>query len=598
MSLGVSMPARARVAGVVCLLLLIALLWAHPLLSASLAHQNDIPVHLRWAEQFLDAFREGWILPRWAYASRGGLGDPTFFYYQPLFYYITTAFALLGIGSERALLLGAMVPYALLAGVVYLGVLRRYPNRQALLGTMFVVSCPLLYFLSTHMAAFPWSLSLPFSVLFVAESSRDEPRPHRLAVLLSLICLSHLLSGLMTLLCTGLGRLIFAFPNRRTLPGNIAWAIGVALGLALSAFFVYPAVTQMNLITPTGWTTGSFDWRKCFIFPTFSLLHHPLHWFAIQWPLALLALAMAVVGVVQRRFGTLNARQVQAQRIAIIALAAVAFGTELAYPLYASLASMQKLQFPYRFVFLASILGSVALVIHLCEGAWARWGRVTRAVVVLLVLAQFGQLAIMERNLYRDGERLLDRAHFMHGLFGQPEYMPAVGGPHWEQYVADGKLDGECRRLDIHCEQTSQHTHAESFTIDTPRAVAVRLPLFAYPAWRLTVDGQPQALAADPDTGTVVAQLTPGRHAVALAWAGLPAEKTGRNVTFVALALLALLLVRAAMRRNVRESELHLAGPHDSLDGLGSLGNLGPLGEPARTQDVPVMQAGARSDAA
>jgi hypothetical protein len=583
-SLGASTPARARLAGAACLLALIALLWAHPLLSASLAHQNDIPVHLRWAEQFLAAFREGWVLPRWAYASRGGLGDPTFFYYQPLFYYITTPIALLGVSSERALMLGAMVPYVLLAGVVYLGVLRRYPNRQALLGAMFVVACPLLYFLSTHMAAFPWSLSLPFSVLFVAESSRDEPRPQRVAILICLVCLSHLLSGLMTLLCAGLGRLIFAFPNRRTLPGNIAWAAGVALGLALSAFFVYPAVTQMSLITPTGWTTGSFDWRKCFIFPTFSLLHHPLHWFAIQWPLALLALVLAVVGVIQRRYGALNPRQVQAQRIAIVALAAVALGTELAYPLYAGLQAMQKLQFPYRFVFLASILGSVALVIHLCEGAWARWGRIARAVVVLLVLAQFGQLAIMERNLYRDGERLMDRAHFMQGVYGQPEYLPAVSGPHWDKYIADGKLDGECRRLGIQCQQTSQHTHAESFTIDTPRAVAVRLPLFAFPAWRLSVDGQPQALVADPDTGTVVAQLAPGRHQVALAWAGLPAEKTGRIITLVALALLALLLVRARMRRAARPAGLHPAALH------------GGVGEPVRTPDAPVVSVKARSD--
>jgi hypothetical protein len=580
-SVGASTSARTRLAGSACLLLLIGLLWAHPLLSMSLGHQNDIPVHLRWAEQFLAAFREGWVLPRWAVASRGGLGDPTFFYYQPLFYYFTTAFALLGVRAERALMLGAMVPYVLLAGVLYLGLLRRYPNRQALLGSMFVVACPLLFFLSTHMAAFPWSLSLPFSVLFVAESSRDEPRPQRLAVLLCLICLSHLLSGLMTLLCTGLGRLIFAFPNRRTLPANLAWAGGVVLGLALSAFFVYPAVTQMGLITPTGWTDGSFDWRKCFIFPTFSLLHHPLHWFAIQWPLALLALAMAIFGMRQRRYGALNPRQVQAQRIALIALAAVAFGTELAYPLYAGIGAMQKLQFPYRFVFLACILGNVAFVIHLCEGAWARWGRPARALAVLLVLAQFGQLAIMERNLYRDGERLLDRATFMQGMFGQPEYVPAVAGPHWRQYVDDGKLDGECRRLDIRCAPLLQKTHAQSVMIDTPRALAVRMPLFAFPAWTVTVDGHAQALRADPDTGTILVQLTPGHHLVAMRWTGLPAEATGRNITWAALALLLLLVARASVRRRALQAH---AGVHTPVR----------AGHPA---DTP-LPAEAHSDAA
>jgi hypothetical protein len=53
-----------------------------------LPHQNDLLVHLQWSDQFLSALRDGVPLPRWAHASVNGLGDPTFVYYQPLFYYL------------------------------------------------------------------------------------------------------------------------------------------------------------------------------------------------------------------------------------------------------------------------------------------------------------------------------------------------------------------------------------------------------------------------------------------------------------------------------------------------------------------------------
>jgi hypothetical protein len=541
---------RSRLPGALGVLAFICLLWLIPVATSSLGHQNDIPVHLRWAEQFLAALREGWILPRWAHASRYGLGDPTFVYYQPLLYYFSSAFALLGARAETALLLAAAMPYVLLGGFTYFGVLRSYPSRNALLGTLFVVGCPLLYFLSTYMAGFPWTLSIPFSVLFIAESTRDRPRPPYLALLLCFVCLSHLLSGLMTLLCTGLGRLVFAFPNRRTLPGHLAWAAGVVLGLALAAFFVYPAVTQLALITPTGWTQGNgFDWRKCFIFPTFTALRHGLHWFAIQWPLALLALAMAVMSLLQYANRNNNPAQVRACRIAVVALAAVVFSTELAYPLYAHLAPMQKLQFPYRFIFLACILGNVAFVIHLNEGVWARWGKLARTAAVLLVAAQCAQLALLEWNMARNGERLLTREAFMQGKFGQPEYLPAVAGPHWEAWVKDGKLAGECRRLAIDCADVRQRTHDLSLTVTAPAATSLRLPVFAYPAWQVEVDGRAQALHADPDTGLVLVALAPGRHAVTLAWSRLPAEVTGLWISALALCLMLALFVLERRRR-------------------------------------------------
>jgi len=533
------------------LLAFVLLLWAQPLFELRLPKQVDILVHLRWSDQFLAALQDGRLLPRWAWASFGGLGDPTFSYYQPLFYYITSAYALLGASPPRALLLGALTPFVMLGLIVQFSIFKRYGARRALLGACFIVFCPVLFFLAAQMAAYPWTLSLPFSILFIRESVRDEPRPARLAILLALLCLSHLLSGLIALMATGVGRLVLHPPARHNLVRHGAWLLGVVLGLGLAAFFIYPAVTQLGLINPQGWTGGdNFDWRRAFAFPTFTFMQYGLRWAAIQWPFAVFALAMCLLVLLAKKAAMPTPGQVLARRFAVVALAALALGSELAYPLYALLPPLQKIQFPYRFVFVATILASIALVLHLYEGGWSRWNRLLRLAALAIFAAYFAQTLLLQWQIHKGGLELPQREQYMQGVFGQPEYLPAVRGPQWKAWVADGGLIGECLRLQIACTPArDDQTHAFNATIETPRAVGVRLPMFAYPAWQLVVDGAPQALVADPETGVVLARLAPGRHDVALRWIGLPADATGRIVSLIALVLVLSMLAAGFVKR-------------------------------------------------
>jgi hypothetical protein len=544
---------RASPLGLVGFALFIGLLWLYPLATLRLPDQHDIPTHLRWAEQFTAALKDGWLLPKWAYAANYGLGDPSFVYYQPLFYYISGMFALLGLRSEYALLLAIIVPYLILGVIVYRGFLGSYPTLYALAGTAFVVGGPFFYFLSTNLGAFPWTLGIPFCVLFAAESVRERPRTLIVAILLSLICLSHLLSGLMTLCATGLARLVLDFPSRRTIAGHINWGCGIVLGLALSAFFMYPAVTQIRLITPSGWGLGNTMWSTAFVFP---LAHAGAgaRWAAIQWPLGAVALATIALCFVSPK--PTNAMQTRSRRLATVALASLALSTELAYPLFYFVPQMQMLQYPYRFLFLAAILGGIALAIQMSEGAWSRWGKGLRIATVLVLATQCALTAFLVLGMVRSGVRLPDRATFMSGRFGQPEYVPAVRGPHWKDYVDAGKLPGECSRLGIRCESIIQRTHDFSVGVDTANAVTLRLPVYAFPAWSVHVDGATQPLHADPDTGLIAVNLMPGRHTVDLAWSGLPADTTGKRISAVALLILLGGLALQAMRK-VRAPVVH-----------------------------------------
>jgi hypothetical protein len=239
-----------------------------------------------------------------------------------------------------------------------------------------------------------------------------------------------------------------------------------------------------------------------------------------------------------------------------VALASLALSTELAYPLFNYVPQMQMLQFPYRFLFLAAILGGIALAIQVSEGAWSHWSKGLRVAAILVLATQCALTAYLVLGMYRSGVRLPDRGTFMSGRFGQPEYVPAVRGPHWQHYVDTGKLPGECNRLGIRCESTIQRTHDFSVVVDTPGPVNLRLPLYAYPAWRVQIDGQTQPLRADPDTGLISVNLIPGRHAVEVTWSGLPADSTGRRISAVALLILLGGLAVQAIRK-VRVPVVH-----------------------------------------
>lgn len=539
---------RLRFGGALALCLFIGLLWLYPAMTLKLGHQNDIAVHLRWVEQFHAALQDGVLLPRWAHAAQLGLGDPSFFYYQPLFYYITSLFLWAGAGPERALVLAAAVPFLMVAAIVYWYFLNRYPTRAAVLGAMFVVSCPTLYFMSTHLAAFPWSLSIPFSVLFAAESVRDKPRVRHIGVLLCLICLSHLLSGLMALLCVGMARLIFVPLRARTVSVHAAWLGGVVLGLALASFFIVPALTQMHLINPAGWEQN-FDWRRCFALPFVSQFLFGTYWFGIQWPFAAVCLCITLLVLVPRTPLPLNASQLSAKRLAIVSLCAFGLGSELAYPLYALLPPMQKLQFPYRFMFVASILSSIALMIHLNEGAWARWSKFVRGAALVLIAMQCGQAALLQLKIVRDGERMATHEKYFSGRFGQPEYLLAARGPLWTDYVKAGALAADCQRLGIECSNIVRSSHAFAVTVKTPGALSLRLPVFAFPAWQATVNGRAQAYHIDKETGVITVDLPQGVHEVTLRFGRLRAEMIGIWISAGALCVLLLLAVRARHAR-------------------------------------------------
>src|SRR6058998_2720110 len=96
----------------VALIVLVAIVAMTPELVLGLTMSDSFRYNLLWPEQFGTLFRDGHLYPRWLPHAWGGLGNPTFYFYPPLFFWLAAAVDALTLGalpSERFTPLATLV---------------------------------------------------------------------------------------------------------------------------------------------------------------------------------------------------------------------------------------------------------------------------------------------------------------------------------------------------------------------------------------------------------------------------------------------------------------------------------------------------------
>ena len=495
----------------------------------------DHSIHLRWVQQFFKALAEGVLYPRWAYASHGGLGDPTFFYYQPLFYYCTALVSFFTNDHVLSIKIISWLSNVAVGIITYFVFRNRLSGWKLWMAVLFVQALPLPFFLTTYLGTLPWAFATPFIILFAVESTRDRPQVAKLGLWLSFVVFAHLLSAMMLLTSIGL-----AFGVGAILRGKIArqrafrWGLGVGLGLLLSGIYLYPALTQQALINPDGWVHNpTLDWRRAFAFPLYTYTIYGFRWFTVQWPVPLLIALIAGAALV------LNYKSANpdptARYLALFSLGALFLSSELAYPLYEHVSALRKVQHPYRFTVPASIFAAISLALSIDKASsfksFAFLGRHQHAVTKLIVLTPAVLSLILtvlfQIRLFSEGQDFPNLKQVMDGRFGQVEYHTAGRKDGWANYLDSGGWAGECKRLGLVCTEEKRATHSWSANVVSGTPQLVKLPLFNFPAWEALINGQEISTQTSPDEGLIQIELPAGEHHVEIVWRKLPAENYG-----------------------------------------------------------------------
>lgn len=516
----------------------------------------DLSSHYSWAIAMVEGLKAGSLYPRWSSASNFSLGEPSFYYCGPITYYIC-AIVYYFIGNVwKSLIITVAVANWASGLIVFYHVFFRLGVRcfWATVGALLIQSSPFFFLIFAFNGAFSWVTALPLYCLVYLLYSRQTTvvagiiNPW-LAVGYALLCMTHVLSGFMVGITLGVGELlqIVVCRTKIQLKASLGLVATLGLGMALAGAYLVPALSALSYVSPEAITSDpTFDWRSTFAFAVVTGVLYGVRWKLYQYAVA--AVVFLPIATNARYWAADTKKDPVETRLLVIAAVTVFFSVELSAPIWAFAQPLHLLQFCYRFLAPASVLGLLACAWRL--GRLARFETLAAAAIVVTVFGLVG----LEVKLAAEGRVFSFNKLNEKQLFSDRNLLPAVRGPNWPDYGASGGFAGECARLRVTCLALENRPQARKWRITIPDNAAnptmdVRLPAFAFPTWSVLVNDVEEKRESDPDTGAILARLTTRDNLVELRWTPLIQERLGWIVTAIATVFLVAYGTRATKSR-------------------------------------------------
>jgi len=543
-----------------------------PLLLRGTSCGNDFDFHLvSWIDA-LSAWRHGLVYPHWSASANFNAGEPRFVFYPPLVWMLGAA---LGAVLPWAAVPAALV-FLLLAGTglatkaLALEAMEDGPATLAGCLAIFSGYALLTVYQRSAYAELAGGICIPLILLFLLRDGGTGPAWWRamqgvpkLAPAVAAAWLSNVPVGLMASYLLAAVALARAAGERSWAPVARA-AAGLALGLGLAGIYLAPAVAQQRwvdvrqvLIDPGEQIQNNFLFgHSAGSDPEMAL--HDAELARVSWiAVGMIVAALAGVAVSWRR------RRLPGPRRWWIPLALMTAGVLLllvpaSLPIWNLLPRMRLLQFPWRWL----VAVEAPLGIFVATAVWIharRWmvaaacGAACLGMTVLAARTFFTQCYVEDSvpgmlAAYRAGT----------GFEGADEYSPEYAD---SSLIAMG-LPGGCLAADAR--QTlgvsdgdqrpqwspTQGSCLQAFNFDAgsnPEHLALQvtaersgwlvLRLRAYPAWRVSVNGQAAANPPRRDDGLIAVPVPAGPIRVTVDWTATRGVWAGRGISLAALLL-------------------------------------------------------------
>ena len=516
---------------------------------------HDIQYHTVALGQFHEALRAGEWFPRWAPDMAAGYGYPNFVFYPPLAYYLAMIPVWLGatyagawdIAIGAFLLASGLTTYVLAAPL--------WGRVAGVVAGVAYMYAPYHLVVAYVKGAVPELLGMalwPLALLFLVRIHRGAGTRNVVgfAIVLAATLLAHSLSALLLAGMTLVHSVTLAALRRDPRP-LVRVATATLLGLALAVFVWWPALAESRLVQSNLMTIGYFNFAAHFV-PVLDLVHSGWNYGASGYPAQFSrslgpAQWLGLLGalVLFRRPGGRGERFA----LLVLALLCLFLCVRLSAPLWEAIPLLAYLQFPWKFLAPAALAGSLLLGWLVAEvPVQAR--RPIAGLALALVLGFGVRQAHPWQQIMREEDfgtpvhvrELTFRATGADVTHIYTSYLPktAVLQPTPRSVPADGEgmvVEGEPGRL----------------TVEARQAGMLRLHVYAFPGWRVEVDGERVPVTTAPESGFLALQLPVGRHEVTYAFGASPTRAASAIVSLLAwLGLLAWLAWRYRRRLRTR----------------------------------------------
>jgi hypothetical protein len=528
---------------------------------------HDFDFHLLSWMEVARAWHAGLLYPHWVQDANYGAGEPRLIFYPPASWLLG---GLLGavIGWHAATVLFVLL--ALLAGGASMYLLARAwaPPPAATFAACLYIAAPYTLFVAYERTAYGELLASAWLPLMVLFALRPRPSVAPLGLSVAALWLTNspaavIGSYLLALLAVGMwiteGK---PWPALRALGG-------MALGLGLAAFYIVPAAFEQRWVQIDRAIISGMRVQDSFLFAHTADAFHDQVLHTASWILIVeLAAAVLAAYLAWKRKAGGNARITLTAMLPVILLLQLPASSVL----WKYAPHMKFLQFPWRWAMALSVAGCVLASMALDPGAQrARWRQIVTGGLII-TLAIGGALLFFQPC---DDEDAVSAqvAGFRsgQGIQGTDEYTPlgadnaavqqhlplvrlvraaqddtadnsTVDNPEWHPGAGGSIAAGiDAKRIN------GEHWVVRVVTSEPGYAV---LRLMDYPSWKVTDDGAPTNGRPTREDGLMAVPVQAGEHTIDVQWAATSDVLVGREVS--ALALLVLAAVAALEGRGRR----------------------------------------------
>ena len=280
--------------------------------------------------------------------------------------------------------------------------------------------------------------------------------------------------------------------------------VSLALGLAMTSFYLLPAVYEQRWLDLSQVLEPQLSPRFNVLFtrlgdPEFRAYNHFVSW------IALALLSASIVGVAA------NFRRIARNaRTALTVISALGFVLLLpiSVALWEHLPKLRFVQFPWRYSFVLAC--AVALIIAASRPI------LRVALLCILWLPALVAMTHTSSEVYwtgaDDATEFRDNIAAQKGYEGIWDYAPAN-----TSINTIGEEDPEVAFRSGSGRAVHETVFEREFEVNARKPGLVRVEVLDYPAWHITLDGQPVANAHD-DSGRVVVRVPQGLHRIAAKW--------------------------------------------------------------------------------
>ena len=534
---------------------------------------DDGLAHARWYIHFSEQFWAGDLYPRWLVGMNNGLGSPVFFYYPPVPFWLTSlirpffsddpyGWHQLGVSASFAMILSGFCAYlwlkqivketpALITAVLYMA------------GPYHLASDVYIRFSFAELWSFVW---MPLILYFTHKlSDGDRLAIVGLSISYSLLIMTHLPTTLIFSIVPLCYVVILRTDHKLITFGKVV--ISMALGIGLSAIYLYPAMAMQKYVFLDRMGIGYFSYQNWLFFSNFEL------WTEDKITILLMVLDLFGIAccafIISRKNSDPTLRKLGLFWL-FTAIGSVMMMTELSKPIWLIFYPLHKIQFPFRFCITLTL--AVTALIALALSAFRNGSRLRisglGAIIFLLIAAWLpaSVWAIMTAFPLRGTDQKTISSSLEESR-DAPEYRPrwneSMNGFDWDKSKDIDDWDAQTgkeyhdllQRIGATNDNVSKVNIAEGagqaeiiswkpreivLEANTDGGMEIYVDQFYFPNWKAQIDGERHDATVQPSRpdGLISLSIPNGHHQVRLSLEKSPEELTGQTISLASLILL------------------------------------------------------------